>query len=241
MTTKLSVNINKIALLRNARGENIPDLIKFAKDCEAFGVNGITVHPRPDERHITRKDVYDLSKIYPNKNCEFNIEGYPTEDFIKMVIETKPNQCTLVPDKPGQLTSDHGWDTIKDKELLIKVISTLKAEGIRVSLFIDPDMRMIQGAKDVGADRIEFYTGPFAANFIDDKEDAVKLIKEAALFCNKIGMGINAGHDLNLDNLKFLKSNIDNLLEVSIGQAFVRDCLYLGLENSVKLYKRLLD
>ncbi len=240
MTTKLSVNINKIALLRNARGENIPDLIKFAQDCERFGVDGITVHPRPDERHITRKDVYDLAKIYPNKNCEFNIEGYPTDDFIAMVLEVNPNQCTLVPDKPGQLTSDHGWNTIEDRELLISVIKKLKENGIRVSLFIDPDNEMIQGAKDVGADRIEFYTGPFAAQFSNDKEKSVALIKEAALYCDKIGLGINAGHDLNLDNLKFLKNNINNLLEVSIGQAFVRDCLYLGLENTIQLYKRLL-
>jgi len=240
MKTKLSVNINKIALLRNARGENIPDLLKFAKDCERFGVDGITVHPRPDERHITRKDVYDLAKVYPNENCEFNIEGYPTEDFIEMIIEVKPNQCTLVPDKPGQLTSDHGWDTIKDKELLKQVISKLKNAGIRVSLFIDPDNLLIQGAKDVGADRIEFYTGPFAAEYIENKEDSIALIKKAATYCNDIDLGINAGHDLNLDNLKYLKSNINDLLEVSIGQAFVRDCLYLGLENTVQLYKRLL-
>lgn len=240
MKTQFSVNINKIALLRNARGENIPDLIKFAKDCEHFGVDGITVHPRPDERHITKKDVYDLAKIYPNKNCEFNIEGYPTEDFIKMLIEVKPNQCTLVPDKPGQLTSDHGWDTINDKDLLINVISKLKENNIRVSLFIDPDKKLIQGAKDVGADRIEFYTGPFAEQYNIDKIKAIKQIKESAIFCNEIDLGINAGHDLNLDNLKYLKENIDNLLEVSIGQAFVRDCLYLGLENTIQLYKRLL-
>lgn len=240
MKTKFSVNINKIALLRNARGENIPDLLKFAKDCEHFGVDGITVHPRPDERHITRKDVYDLAKIFASKNCEFNIEGYPSDDFIAMVIEVNPNQCTLVPDKPGQLTSDHGWDTIKDKELLLKVISKLHENNIRVSLFIDPDKTLLQAAKDVGADRIEFYTGPFAAEFQNDKIKAVAKIKETAKFCNEIDLGINAGHDLNLDNLQFLKANIDNLLEVSIGQAFVRDCLYLGLENSIQLYKRLL-
>lgn len=240
MKTKFSVNINKIALLRNARGENIPDLMKFAKDCMAFGVDGITVHPRPDERHITKKDVYDLAAFLPTKDCEYNIEGYPSADFIKMVLEVKPNQCTLVPDAPGQLTSDHGWDTIKDKELLTKVISILHENNIRVSLFIDPIEKMLQGAKDVGADRIEFYTGPFAAAFTSDKEQAVASIKKAALFCNEIGLGINAGHDLNLDNLKFLKDNVNDLLEVSIGQAFVRDCLYLGLENTIQLYKRLL-
>ncbi len=238
--TKLSVNINKIALLRNARGENIPNLLKFAKDLEHFGVDGITVHPRPDERHITRKDVYNLAKIYPKDGCEFNIEGYPTNDFIEMVLEVNPTQCTLVPDKPGQLTSDHGWDTIADKDLLTKAISILKAKNIRVSLFIDPDKALIQGAKEVGADRIEFYTGPFAAQFTENKEKAIALIKNAALFCNKIGIGINAGHDLNLENLNFLKNNIYNLLEVSIGQAFVKDCLYFGLENTVQLYKRLL-
>lgn len=238
--TKLSVNINKIALLRNARGENIPDLMLFAKDLEHFGVEGITVHPRPDERHITRKDVYDLAKIYPKTNCEFNIEGYPSEDFIAMVLEVNPSQCTLVPDAPGQLTSDHGWDTIKNEKLLTDVISKLKAKGIRVSLFIDADNEMIAGAKNVGADRIEFYTGPYAASFEANKEKAIAEINAAALFCNEIGIGINAGHDLNLDNLKFLKQNIENLLEVSIGQAFVRDCLYFGLENTVHLYKRLL-
>lgn len=240
MKTNFSVNINKIALLRNARGENLPDLMKFAKDCMAFGVDGITVHPRPDERHITRQDVYDLATFLPNKNCEFNIEGYPSPDFIKMVIDAKPNQCTLVPDAPGQLTSDHGWDTIKDKDLLLKVIQQLQEKGISVSLFIGTDKKMIQGAKDVGADRVEFYTGPYAAEFMNNKEEAIALIRDAAIFCNEIGIGINAGHDLNLDNLKFLKENIENLLEVSIGQAFVRDCLYLGLENTIQLYKRLL-
>lgn len=240
MQTKFSVNINKIALLRNARGENLPDLMKFAKDCIAFGVDGITVHPRPDERHITNKDVYDLAEFLPTENCEYNIEGYPSEDFIKMVLEVKPTQCTLVPDAPGQLTSDHGWDTIKDKELLTKVIAILKQNNIRVALFIDPIENMLQGAKNVGADRIEFYTGPFAAAYSSDKKQAVSSIKQASIFCNEIGLGINAGHDLNLDNLKYLKENIADLLEVSIGQAFVRDCLYLGLENAIQLYKRLL-
>lgn len=240
MKTNFSVNINKIALLRNARGENIPNVLQFAKDCERFGVDGITIHPRPDERHITKKDVYEIAKIFPNENCELNIEGYPTDDFVKMVIEVKPNQCTLVPDKPGQLTSDHGWNTIKDKNLLVKVISKLKENNIRVSLFIDPENDLIQGAKDVGADRIEFYTGPYAKVFTTNKSIAIEKIKSSAIFCNEIELGINAGHDLNLLNLKFLKENISNLLEVSIGQAFVRDCLYLGLDNTIQLYKRLL-
>lgn len=233
--TKLSVNINKIALLRNARGSNIPDLIQFAKDCERFGADGITVHPRPDERHITKKDVYELKKIV---STEFNIEGYPTDDFLKMVLEVKPHQCTLVPDTPDQLTSDHGWDTRSQKDLLGKVITNLKTAGIRVSLFIDPIFDMIKGAKEVGADRIEFYTGPYAENFYRNRDEAIQDIKSCNELCNDLGLGINAGHDLNLDNLSFLKKNIPNLLEVSIGHALVKDCLYLGLENTIQLYKR---
>lgn len=241
MATKLSVNINKIALLRNARGENIPDLMLFAKDLLRFGVEGITIHPRPDQRHITHKDVFDLAEFLPNETCEFNIEGYPSADFLAMVIQAKPNQCTLVPDMPGQLTSDHGWDTIQHQVLLAQTIQQLHAHHIRVSLFIDPIPEMITGAKKVGADRIEFYTGPFAAQFYHDKNKAIAAIKEMAILCNDLDLGINAGHDLNLDNLKFLKENITNLLEVSIGQAFVRDCLYFGLENTLHLYKRILQ
>ena len=235
---KLSVNINKIATLRNSRGGNNPDLVKTALDCERFGAQGITVHPRPDERHIRYQDTFDLkAKIA----TEFNIEGNCEEQkFVDLVLANKPAQVTLVPDVLGQITSNHGWDTIKNEKLLIEAISKLKAKGIRVSLFIDADNEMIAGAKRVGADRIEFYTGPFAAAFEENKEKAVEEIKAAAIYCNEIGIGINAGHDLNLDNLKFLKDNIDNLLEVSIGQAFVRDCLYFGLENTVHLYKRLL-
>ncbi len=236
--TRLSVNINKIALLRNARGSNIPDLIQFAKDCERFGAQGITVHPRPDERHITRKDVYDLKKIV---TTEFNIEGYPTEDFLKMVCEVKPHQCTLVPDEPGQLTSDHGWDTLKHEGFLTEVIAELKKHNIRVSLFIDPDNKLIEVTKRTGADRIEFYTGPYAHDFYMDKLAAVKAFVGAAKFCEQTGIGINAGHDLNLDNLKFFKQQVSALLEVSIGHALVRDCLYLGLENTVQLYLRQLE
>jgi pyridoxine 5-phosphate synthase len=233
--TKLSVNINKIALLRNARGGNVPDLIQFAKDCERYGADGITVHPRPDERHITRKDVYALKEIV---TTEFNIEGYPTEDFLKMVEEVQPHQCTLVPDAPGQLTSDHGWDTKNYKELLKEVIERLHAKNIRVSLFIDPVNSLIEAAKNTGTDRIEFYTGPYAHDFYSGKEKAIEAFANAAKFCNEIGIGINAGHDLNLDNLKFFKQNIPQLLEVSIGHALVKDCLYLGLENTVRMYKR---
>lgn len=235
--TKLSVNINKIALLRNSRGSNIPDLLKFAADCENAGADGITIHPRPDERHIRFQDAYDLKKIV---TTEYNIEGFPSSDFIKMVCEIRPTQCTLVPDAPGQLTSDHGWDTIKNAVLLKEVIAELKSKNIRVSLFIDPDMELIEKAKEVGADRIEFYTGPFAHDYYFDKKNAIAALKESASFCNEIGIGINAGHDLNLDNLKFFKQNIPALLEVSIGHALVRDCLYYGLQNTIQLYKRCL-
>ena len=233
--TKLSVNINKIALLRNARGGNVPDVVQFARDCERYGTDGITVHPRPDERHITRKDVYALKEIV---RTEFNIEGYPTEDYLRMVEEVQPNQCTLVPDAPGQLTSDHGWDTIYNAELLSDVVKRLHAKNIRVSLFIDPINELIEQAKDTGADRIEFYTGPYAHDFFSGKEKAIEAFANAAKFCNEIGIGINAGHDLSLDNLKFFKQNMPQLLEVSIGHALVKDCLYFGLENTVRMYKR---
>ena len=236
--SRLSVNINKIALLRNSRGSNIPDVVQFAKDCERFGAQGITVHPRPDERHVRRSDVYALKPIV---TTEFNIEGYPTEDFLKMVLEVKPEQCTLVPDEPGQLTSDHGWDTIKHVSFLKDTIAQLHSAGIRVSLFIDPINALIDGAKETGADRIEFYTGPFAHDFYINKEAAIKDFSLAAKHCNEIGIGINAGHDLNLDNLKFFKQNIPQLLEVSIGHALVKDCLYYGLENTIQLYRRQLE
>jgi pyridoxine 5-phosphate synthase len=236
--TRLSVNINKIALLRNSRGADIPSVIEFAKDCERYGAQGITIHPRQDERHIRRSDVYDLKKVV---TTEFNIEGYPSDDFLKMVCEVKPEQCTLVPDDPGQLTSDHGWDTIKQQGLLKEVIAQLKDNGIRVSLFIDPNKHLIEAAKNAGADRIEFYTGPYAHDYPKDKNAAIREFVKAAICCNEIGIGINAGHDLNLDNLKFFKQNIPGLLEVSIGHALVRDCLYLGLENTIQLYRRELE
>jgi pyridoxine 5-phosphate synthase len=231
----LSVNINKIALLRNSRGANIPDLLQFARDCERYGAQGITVHPRPDERHIRQSDVYALKEIV---TTELNIEGYPSSDFLKMVLAVKPEQCTLVPDAPGQLTSDHGWDTLTQKDFLLEAIATLKQNNIRVSLFIEPNKAKIEGAKAVGADRIEFYTGPYAHDFYADKTAAVQRYAEAALWCKDLNLGINAGHDLNLDNLHFFKTNVPDLLEVSIGHALVRDCLYLGLENTIQLYLR---
>lgn len=236
--TRLSVNINKIALLRNSRGTDIPDVLQFAKDVERFGGQGITVHPRPDERHVRRSDVYALKEIV---TTEFNIEGYPSEDFLKMVLEIKPHQCTLVPDEPGQLTSDHGWDTLKHQSFLKEVVSRLQDSGIRVSLFIDPVNDKIEAAKMCGADRIEFYTGPYAHDYGKDKEAAIKDFALAAAYCNELGIGINAGHDLNLDNLAFFKQNIPGLLEVSIGHALVRDCLYYGLENTIQLYRRRLE
>ena len=236
--TRLSVNINKIALLRNARGSDIPNLLQFARDCERFGAQGITIHPRPDERHITRLDVYELMK---SVTTEFNIEGYPTPDFMEMVLQVRPEQCTLVPDAPSQLTSDHGWNTLEHQSFLREIISELHTKKIRVSLFIDPTNKLIEAAAKAGADRIEFYTGPYAHNFIKDKNAAVKDFTTSAEFCNQIGIGINAGHDLNLDNLKFFKQQVPGLLEVSIGHALVRDCLYYGLENTIQLYLRQLE
>lgn len=244
MSTKLSVNINKIALLRNARGGMVPDLIKFARDCATFGADGITVHPRQDERHITKRDVRDLSKIFPTKACEFNIEGYPSVDFIKLVLDAKPSQVTLVPDSVNQLTSDHGWDVKANFNLLKEVLYEFHLAGIRSSLFIEADPFQLENAKKVGADRIEFYTGPYAEDYhaaLSQNKDLNKTLekfKSVLSLIEELELGINAGHDLNLDNLKFFKSNVPNLLEVSIGQAFVRDCLYFGLENTIQLYKR---
>jgi pyridoxine 5-phosphate synthase len=233
--SRLSVNINKIALLRNSRGANIPDVVQFAKDCERYGAQGITVHPREDERHIRKSDVYALKEVV---TTEFNIEGYPSPKFLKMVCEVKPAQCTLVPDAPSQLTSDHGWDTLQHVSYLKEVVAQLNEAGIRVSLFIDPIRERLEGAKATGTQRIEFYTGPYAHDYAANKEAAVKDFSEAALVCNDLGLGINAGHDLNLDNLRFFKQQVNGLLEVSIGHALVRDCLYYGLENTIQLYLR---
>lgn len=236
LNTSLSVNINKFATLRNARGGNNPDLIKVALDCERFGAQGITVHPRPDERHIRYADVHELNKVL---TTEFNIEGNPTEQkFVDLVLATKPAQVTLVPDSEGQLTSDHGWDTIKHQQYLQETIAVFKKAGIRVSIFVDPNEAMIQGAAATGTDRIELYTESYAANFQHNKEKAVQAYITAAQLANKLGLGLNAGHDLDLHNLAYLKQQLPNLVEVSIGHALVCDALYLGLENTIQLYLR---
>lgn len=233
----LSVNINKIATLRNARGGNNPDVVKAALDIERFGAQGITVHPRPDERHITYKDVYALKKVL---STEFNIEGNPTEDeFVKLVLANNPTQVTLVPDARGQLTSNHGWDTILYQEYLKEIIAIFKSEGIRVSIFVDADVKMIEAAKTTGTDRIELYTESYAKQWaIGNKQLAIEPFIIAANKASELGLGINAGHDLDLQNLQYFAQNIPKLLEVSIGHALICDALYLGLENAVQLYKR---
>ena len=234
--THLSVNINKFATLRNARGGNNPDIIKAALDIERFGANGITVHPRPDERHIRYNDVFDLKKVL---TTEFNIEGNPTEEsFVELVLANKPAQVTLVPDTKGQITSNHGWDTIENKAYLTGIISVFKKAGIRVSIFVDPEISMIEGAKDTGTDRIELYTESYAKNYETNKEHAIAPFIMAAKKANELGLGINAGHDLDLKNLKYFAQNIPGLLEVSIGHALICDAVYLGLENTVQMYKR---
>ena len=235
--TKLSVNINKIATLRNARGGSIPNVVKTARDCQKFGADGITVHPRPDERHITLKDVFDIKSII---TTEYNIEGYPSEDFIKMVLEVSPEQVTLVPDGPDVLTSCAGWDTVKFQDFLSQVIGIFKDQGIRTSIFVDPKMEMIEGAKLCGSDRIELYTEAYAKNYSTDKEKAIEAYVLAAKRATALGLGINAGHDLSLENLEFFAKEIPNLAEVSIGHALISDAIYLGLENTIQMYKRLL-
>ena len=236
MNTRLSVNINKIATIRNARGGNNPDLIKFAKDIERFGAQGITVHPRPDERHIRYQDVFDLKKIV---STEFNIEGNPKEEkFVELVLANVPEQVTLVPDIQGQLTSDHGWDTISNKDYLIEIIKVFKDKGIRVSIFVDPDEKMINGAKETGTDRIELYTESYAKNYVGDPKKAITPYVSAAQTATKLDLGINAGHDLDLKNLKFFADNIPGLCEVSIGHALIVDALTYGLENTIQLYLR---
>ena len=235
--TRLSVNINKVATLRNARGGVIPNVINVALDCESFGAEGITVHPRPDERHITYKDIYDLkSKI----STEFNIEGYPSKKFMDIIMVIKPKQCTLVPDSPDVLTSDQGWDTIKEKSLLKDVISKLRSANIRVSLFMENDLKKIDRAKELNADRIELYTGPYAHKFKNDKKESIKAFVNAAEHARNIGLDINAGHDLNLENLPYLIQRIPFIKEVSIGHALICDALYYGLENTIQMYLRAL-
>ena len=234
--TKLSVNINKFATLRNSRGGNNPDLIKAALDCERFGADGITVHPRPDERHIRYDDVIELKKVL---KTEFNIEGNPKEQkFINLVLSVKPTQVTLVPDTLGQLTSDHGWNTIEHKDYLIEVITEFNRNNIRTSIFVDADLKMIEGAKLTGTDRVELYTESYAQHFLSNKEEAIIPFIVAAKKANELEIGINAGHDLSLENLYYFKQQIPGLLEVSIGHALVCDALYFGLENTIQLYLR---
>ncbi|RZJ80735.1 MAG: pyridoxine 5'-phosphate synthase [Flavobacterium sp.] len=237
--TKLSVNINKIATLRNSRGGNNPDLVKVALDCERFGAQGITVHPRPDERHIRYQDTFDLKAVIAT---EFNIEGNCKEQkFIDLVLANKPAQVTLVPDVLGQITSNHGWDTIKEQAYLKEMVSLFQNAGIRVSIFVDPVIDMIEGALATGTDRIELYTEAYASDFHKNKEVAIAPYIAAAKKANELGLGINAGHDLDLDNLKYFAQNIPNLLEVSIGHALISDALYYGLENTIQLYLRQLN
>ncbi|TDU43819.1 pyridoxine 5'-phosphate synthase [Gelidibacter sediminis] len=233
--TKLSVNINKIATLRNSRGGDVPNVVQFARDVQKFGAQGVTIHPRPDERHIRYQDVYDLK---PEVYTEYNIEGNPIRPFIDMVLEVKPTQVTLVPDAEDAITSNAGWDTIKHKDFLVDVIKEFKQNGIRTSIFVDPQLKQIEGAKATGADRIELYTEAFAHHYGLGNEMSIKPYTDCAVLANALGLGINAGHDLSLDNIKFFKQNIPDLLEVSIGHALISESLYLGIENVINMYLR---
>jgi len=237
--TKLSININKFATIRNSRGGDNPNVLKAALDAERFGADGVTVHPRPDERHIRYSDVREIKQAI---KTEFNIEGNPQEQkFIDLVLEVRPQQVTLVPDALGQITSNHGWDTIKRKEYLVEIIAVFKNAGIRTSVFVDPDVKMVEAAKVTGTDRVELYTEGYAKHFRDNKETAIRDYIDAAKVANEMGLGINAGHDLDLQNLKYFAQNIPGLLEVSIGHALVCDAIYLGYENAVQMYKRQLQ
>ena len=236
--TKLSVNINKIATLRNARGEDYPNLVKTAKDIIKFGAEGITIHPRPDERHIKYSDAYDLKQ---NISTELNIEGNPSKKFINMVCEVKPDQVTLVPDESDAITSNSGWDTVKNFDFLKDVVEEFKSNSIRVSIFIDPDSKMLEGAKKINADRVELFTGPYAKQYINEKSNAINRYIDCSEIANKIGMELNAGHDLNQQNLEFFKNNIINLKEVSIGHALISESLYFGLESTIKSYLKILN
>lgn len=231
--TKLSVNVNKIATLRNARGGNVPNLLKVASDMESFGAQGITIHPRPDERHIRYQDARDLKQIV---KTEYNIEGNPNSNFIALVLETKPTQVTLVPDAVDALTSDAGWDTLTHKDFLKDVIATFKANGIRTSIFVDADTKMVQGAAETGADRIELYTESYAKAYGNGDKSGILPFIDAAKVAHSVGLGINAGHDLSLDNIKYFNENIPNLLEVSIGHALICESLYFGLDNVINMY-----
>ena len=236
--TKLSVNINKIATLRNARGEDYPNLVKTAKDIIKFGAEGITIHPRPDERHIKYSDAFDLKQ---NISTELNIEGNPSKKFINMVCKVKPDQVTLVPDESDAITSNSGWDTVKNFDFLKDIVEEFKSNSIRVSIFIDPDFKMLEGAKKINADRVELFTGPYAKQFINDKSNAINRYIDCSEIANKIGMELNAGHDLNQQNLEFFKNNIVNLKEVSIGHALISESLYFGLESTIKSYLKILN
>ena len=236
--TKLSVNINKIATLRNARGEDYPNLVKTAKDIIKFGAEGITIHPRPDERHIKYSDAYDLKQ---NISTELNIEGNPSKKFINMVCEVKPDQVTLVPDESDAITSNSGWDTVKNFDFLKDVVEEFKSNSIRVSIFIDPDSKMLEGAKKINADRVELFTGPYAKQYINDKSNAINRYIDCSEIANKVGVELNAGHDLNQQNLEFFKNNIVNLKEVSIGHALISESLYYGLESTIKSYLNILN
>ncbi len=237
MKTKLSVNLNKVALIRNGRGGNIPDLIKFAKDCESYGADGITVHPRPDQRHVRYDDLGQLKEVV---KTELNIEGYPSANFMKEVLSVKPHQCTLVPDPPGVLTSDSGWDIEGQRQLLSDVLSSLRSADIRTSLFIDPDPNQVIAAKEVGADRVELYTGQYANNYFRDKHEAIQNHIVCSNKAVELGIAVNAGHDLNLDNLRFYSDSLSSLSEVSIGHALISDSLYFGIANVISMYKALL-
>lgn len=232
--TLLSVNVNKFATLRNARGGNNPDVLKAALDCLRFGAHGITVHPRPDERHIRRTDVWAIAGAI---TAEFNIEGYPSEDFLEMVCAVKPAQCTLVPDPPDALTSNAGWDTLRHRDYLRDVVARLHAAGVRVSIFCETDLDLVEGAAETGTDRIELYTEPYAAHYAADRAQAVAPFRAAAIRAHEVGLGLNAGHDLSLENLAYFHAEVPHLLEVSIGHALVCDALYLGLEKTIQAYQ----
>ena len=235
--TNLSVNINKIATLRNARGGNMPNVVQAAIDCQRFGADGITIHPRPDERHITNRDVYEIKEVI---NTEFNIEGYPSEKFVKMVLDVKPEQVTLVPDAIDVITSNNGWNTVENQTFLTEIIAEFKNNNIRTSIFVNPQGEMVEGAKKCGSDRVELYTESYANMFETDRSQAIKSYIKAAEIANKCNLEINAGHDLNLQNLSFFVKTIANVSEVSIGHALISDAIYLGLENTIQMYKRLL-
>jgi len=234
MRTKLSVNINKIATLRNARGANYPNVVEFAKLVQEYGADGVTIHPRPDERHIRYRDAFELRPVV---TTEFNIEGNPIPKFIDLVLQVKPEQVTLVPDDPNQLTSDHGWDTIKHKDYLVDIIKEFKNAGIRTSIFVDPDLKMVEGAVATGTDRIELYTESYASEYAKGNKKIVKIFGESAALAHQLGLGINAGHDLNLDNIRYFKENVPYLDEVSIGHALVVESIIYGMENVIRMYQ----